>query len=249
MKKDDNAFIKVLITLVIASLALLAIVYFMLLTNNNRIDSDPNLKLIQKNVSKEEMDKKMAFDKKGRLLIGEDIEMMGGEDWFEKCEGSKWNVGEEKEYWYYSEKYGYKMKVAYTEFYNDDLIAPAYRIMEEGKVFNAESYILTVDGEENTFLCDAHGPVPGIGFNIDEANLANEIKANAEETVMEGMDLKFEKLTIGKWDAVSFMGYGYMDIVHIVLLGEDNNYWFSISFEENKDKLIDFINNNFILIK
>ena len=233
MKKEENAFIKVLIILVIASLALLAIVYLMMKADKE-VPQDPiayPIKLLPIE----------PFDNLGRLVVGEDIGY-NDPDWEEKCQGSEWKKGElfGITYTYTNLKYGYSLDVVYKPFYNDDLIV--YPFSNNQYVDTFEYNATVIEDEEGNYKlpCGPHGPVPGFSLEVEEAKTVSEIKEDVMTNNIPGLDPEFKEIAVGQWDAVSYWTTGYMQYQHIILLGNEYNYHFTAT-EGNEEQFLDMV--------
>jgi len=252
MKKDENAFIKVLIILVIASLALLAIVYLMVENSSKNIDAPTTINtpditdnnnddvIIDETETETENNAETdSFDNMGRLVVHQDISV-SDDHFFALCDDSDWQIGDEKEIWYKNDVYNYQIKIPYTEFYNDDLIVFPYLLAENNQRLIYDPTVTREIAEDYNYTCGPHGPIMGITLTVEDPLSAVELKDETKP--------KFEEITIGDWYAVSYVTGGYAQLVHIVLLGDVHNYHFTIESENNKTELINVIENNFELL-
>lgn len=225
MQKDSNTFIKILIVLVIASLALLAIVYFMLQAGKST-GKGPIAGPGEEVPIREPMEE--WFFSHGRLVVHEDI-TYNDADWQEKCDGSEWQKGflTGQKLTYTNFKYNYNLDVVYTEFYNDDLII--FPFINDAYVDRFDYYATVTEDEKGNYdlPCGPHGPVPGFSLEVEEVKTASEIKDDVMANNMEGFDSEFKEITIGDWNAVAYRVAGYMDYYHIILLGDEYNYHFT----------------------
>ena len=258
MKKDKDAFIKVLIVLVIASLSLLAIVYVMQSNRDNGGNFTNPFRKTEKIElqEKKEVSLKDSFDNKGRLVINKDIDH-DDEGWLEKCEGSEWYLGEEKVDWFYNEKYGYKLKYQYNnEIYNDDLIEVPYTLADDQALFSLPPRLKGNEKTGYSYACDPMGSNPFISLKVEEIKTVENILAEARSIMVyfPEFNLNFKEFKIDDFFAVSYKVISFAsddpqfasDDTHIILLGDEYNYHFSTN--HGSHVLLEMI-DGFILVK
>jgi hypothetical protein len=227
MQTEKNDIFKIVITLVIALLFLIPIAYFVMRAQKSDHQNPSQINFPVKEISDKADLPVSEFDKKGRLVAYQDI-TFDDADWMAKCEGSDWQMGEEKNFVYINTKYDYSLTVPYTEFYNDDLIDNPFTGDK-----NSDSFIYAPQAFYNPqdskafFPCGVHGPGPFFNLAVTEKETVEEIKAEVAKTNIPGFENDYQETKINGFDALTYRTSGYSEYLNVILFGENYNYHFS----------------------
>ena len=219
-KKNDNTFTKILIVLVIASLALLAMVYVLQITRNNNNDGLTNPIVNKKSIKK--------FDAMKKMIVSGDMEITDRCGLF-GCElkvftEGNWQLAKKTDAKYLNNEKGIEINIHdYESCSNEEYIIPPY---SDGYHVDNETFYITYPYLSNVYPCESSA-YPDFTFVKIHKKNSNDIDDYMNDFILIEDDNDPDSSIKIKYNdeyIISYQSWGMLEFDCFLILGNEYQY-------------------------